>query len=206
MRLFLRYVLLAAALCAAAPLRAQDAGMVQAGSAAADGSGMEEVSVAGEEIQIDSSLYGTDIFSAIPESVVVRQDPRIRLALGDKIASDAEKTVNGFSIRLFIDNRRNAREASLEVLRRFNELYPYINVYRSYSAPNFKVTAGSFRNRVEAQRMLDAIKDEFPDAFIVRDKFRYPSIGDPDVWRRKEAADSVVTAGFAEHGTGGVPR
>ena len=93
MRLFLIYVLLAAALCAA-PLRAQDAGMVQAGSAAADGSGMEEVSVAGEEIQIDSSLYGTDIFSAIPESVVVRQDPRIRLALGDKIASDAEKTVN----------------------------------------------------------------------------------------------------------------
>ena len=132
MRLFLIYVLLAAALCATAPLRAQDAGMVQAGSAAADGSGMEEVSVAGEEIQIDSSLYGTDIFSAIPESVVVRQDPRIRLALGDKIASDAEKTVNGFSIRLFIDNRRNAREASLEVLRRFNELYPYINVYRSY--------------------------------------------------------------------------
>ena len=206
MRLFLRDVLLAAALCATAPLRAQDAGMVQAGSAAADGIGMEEVSVAGEEIQIDSSLYGTDIFSAIPESVVVRQDPRIRLALGDKIASDAEKTVNGFSIRLFIDNRRNAREASLEVLRRFNELYPYINVYRSYSAPYFKVTVGRFRNRVEAQRMLDAIKDEFPDAFIVRDKFRYPSIGDPDVWRRKEAADSVVTAGFAEHGTGGVPR
>ena len=57
---------------------------------------------------------------------------------------------------------------------------PYINVYRSYSAPNFKVTVGSFRNRVEAQRMLDAIKDEFPDAFIVRDKFRYPSIGDPE--------------------------
>lgn len=142
--------------------------------------GIEEVSSAGIEQQIDSTLYGKDIFSAIPESVVVRQKPAIRSALAKKIQSDDPQMSSGFRIRIFIDNRRNAREASLEVLRKFNEMYPFISVYRTYSAPNFKVTVGNFRNRVEAEKLLAEIKDYYPDAFIVREKFKYPSIGDAD--------------------------
>lgn len=163
----------------------------QAGQTQPDGTFTEEVSVAGEEEMVDSTILGMDIFSAIPESVVVRQEARIRLALGDKIMSDESVMTNGFRIRIFIDSRRNARETSLEVLRRFNERYPFIQVYRSYSAPNFKVTVGNFRNRVEAEKLLAEIKGDYPDAFIVRERFKYPSIGDADTRSREDLLEDT---------------
>ena len=56
-----------------------------------------------------------------------------------------------------------------------------MSVYRSYSAPNFKVTVGNFRNRAEAEAVHRIIKSDYPDAFIVRDRFRYPTVGRSDM-------------------------
>ncbi len=140
-----------------------------------------EVEYAGMEVQVDSSLIGMDIFSILPEDVVVIQDASVRAALAAKIESAPERLVSGFRIRLFSSSSRTAREASLEVLRRFNEQYPFISVYRSYSAPNFKVTIGNFRNRAEAEAVHRLVKKDYPDAFIVRDRFRYPTIGRSDM-------------------------
>lgn len=140
-----------------------------------------ESSVAGEAAQVDSSLAGRDIMSALPEDVVVRQSAAVRKALGDKVEGDALKTMSGYRIRLFLDSSRDAREASLEVMSRFHNSYPNVPVYRTFSAPNYKVSVGSFRTRVEAERLLRILKPDFPDAFIVRDRFRYPMLGSPDL-------------------------
>ena len=138
---------------------------------------MEEVMYAGNEVQVDSTLLGKDIFSVLPENVIVLQDAAVRNALIERTEAGAEHTVNGFRIRI----SRSARESSLSVLRRFNAQYPYMSVYRSYSAPNFKVTVGNFRNRAEAEAVHRIIKSDYPDAFIVRDRFRYPTIGRSDM-------------------------
>lgn len=140
-----------------------------------------ESSVAGEAAQVDSALVGRDIMSALPEDVVVRQSAAVRKALGDKVESDAQRTMSGYRIRLFLDSSRSAREASLEVMSRFHGRYPNIPVYRTFSAPNYKVSVGSFRTRVEAEKLLRVLKPDFPDAFIVRDRFRYPMLGSPDL-------------------------
>ena len=66
------------------------------------------------------------------------------------------------------------------MIRRFNTLYPHIQAYRSFASPNFKVTAGNFRTRLEAEALLQRIKGDFPDAFIVRERFKYPTIGRAD--------------------------
>lgn len=134
----------------------------------------------GLEVQLDSSILGMDIFSTLPEGIIIRQSPQLRQSVISEVESNESKIVNGYRIRLYIGSSRDARNASLAVLNKFNSLYPYINAYRSYSSPNFKVTAGSFRNRVEAERLLREIKGNFPDAFIVRDKFRFPSMGTPN--------------------------
>ena len=73
-----------------------------------------------------------------------------------------------------------AREESAAVIRRFNALYPHIQAYRSFASPNFKVTVGNFRTRLEAEALLQRLKGDFPDAFIVRERFKYPSIGRAD--------------------------
>ena len=140
---------------------------------------MSEIEHAGDKVQVDSTL-GRDIFSALPEGVVVRQTPAVRAALNRQVSANAGKSYSGFRIRLFFASNRTAREESATVIRRFNELYPHIEAYRSFSSPNFKVTVGNFRTRIEAEAFLRKVKGDFPDAFIVRERFKYPSIGRPD--------------------------
>ncbi len=139
-----------------------------------------EIEHAGEEVQVDSTLLGRDIFSALPERVVVRQSPAVRAALNTQVAANAGKQYNGFRIRLYFASTRTARDESAAVIRRFNALYPNIQAYRSFASPNFKVTAGNFRTRLEAEALLQRIKGDFPDAFIVRERFKYPTIGRAD--------------------------
>ena len=139
-----------------------------------------EIEHAGEEVQLDSTLAGRDIFSALPEQVVVRQTPAVRAALNKQVAGNASKMYNGFRIRLYFANTRTAREESASVIRRFNEMYPHIQAYRSFASPHFKVTVGNFRTRLEAEALLQKLRGDFPDAFIVRERFKYPTIGRAD--------------------------
>ena len=141
---------------------------------------VSEIEHAGDEIQVDSTLVGRDIFSSLPEQVVVRQTPAVRAALNRQVSANAGKSYSGFRIRLFFASNRTAREESASVIRRFNEMYPHIEAYRSFSSPNFKVTVGNFRTRIEAEAFLRKLKGDFPDAFIVRERFKYPTIGRPD--------------------------
>ena len=141
---------------------------------------MTEIEHAGDEVQVDSTLVGRDVFSSLPEGVVVRQSPAVRAALGRQVTANAGKSYSGFRIRLFFASNRTAREESAAVIRRFNEMYPHIEAYRSFSSPNFKVTVGNFRTRLEAEALLRKLKADFPDAFIVRERFKYPSIGSVD--------------------------
>lgn len=133
---------------------------------------------AGDEIAIDSTLVGLNVFDLVPGGV--RQSATVDSAVRSRIAANRTKMVNGFRIRLYFNSAKNAREESAALMRRFNALYPRIPVYRSYSTPNFKVTAGSFRTRAEAEYLLARLKTDFPDAFIVRERFRFPSMGTPD--------------------------
>ena len=129
---------------------------------------LSALSMAGNEVQVDSSL--------LYEDLVLRQSPQIRSSLNALVDRNSGTLYNGFRIRIFIDSSRSAREKSLSEMRRFNELYPSVMAYRSYDAPNFKVSVGNFRNRVEAEAFLRKVKSSFPDAFVVRERFKYPSL------------------------------
>ena len=137
----------------------------------------DELEHTGTEVQVDSTLLGRDIFSALPEQVIVRQPAAVRQALNRQVEKNASKTYSGFRIRLYFASSRTAREESAAVIRRFSAMYPGIQAYRSYASPNFKVSVGNFRSRLDAEALLRQIKPDFPDAFIVRERFKYPSIG-----------------------------
>jgi len=125
----------------------------------------------------------------------VVQSPAVRKAFGRWVESNASSIYSGFRIRIYLDSRRGAREASLSAIKRFEQMFPYIKAYRSYDAPNFKVTVGNFRTRIEAEILLRELKDAFPDAFVVRDKFKYPSVGTPDMRTLPEEETSSETIG-----------
>lgn len=131
---------------------------------------------------IDSTLTGLNVWTAMPEGVTVDASQKIRNALQDRISEAPDRTVSGYRIRIFFDNKQDARTASEEAERLFLDKYHGMRTYRSYDNPYFKVTVGDFRTKGEAQSHLQRIKRDFPTAFVVRERFRYPAL-DPDSYR-----------------------
>lgn len=124
--------------------------------------------------QIDSSLFGRSIFEMMPDNVTIRQSASVRQAFDNQVLSNAVKQFNGYRIRIYLNSIQSAREESSAALNRFRTLYPEIPSYLSYARPNFRVMVGDFRTRVDAEKALVYIKEDFPSATIVRDKFKYP--------------------------------
>ena len=141
----------------------------------------DELAHVGIETEIDSTLFGRNLYSVLPHNVEVVQDASVQEALNKWIYANVSSDYNGFRVRIYLSSNQNAREESQRTLLRFNAMFPFVQAYRSYSSPNFKVSVGNCRTRVEAEQLLRLIKDSFPEAFIVRERFKYPTIGNPDL-------------------------
>ncbi|MCM1177588.1 MAG: SPOR domain-containing protein [Bacteroidales bacterium] len=132
---------------------------------------------------VDTSLAGKNIFKELPlvlkgdaADVRVHQSQGIALAMDEHFRTNGSRTVSGYRVRIFFDNRQTARAASEATLNSFIERHRDIAAYRSYVNPYFKVTAGDFRTKSEAMQLLDRIKGEFPSAFIVKENINYPVV------------------------------
>ena len=96
------------------------------------------------------------------------QDTSIRhvLNLYQTFAKE-KREANGFRIQLASNN---SREALMNLKARFMMIYPETDAYLEYQSPQFKLRAGDFRKRSEAETMLEEVRKDFPAAFIVPDK------------------------------------
>lgn len=133
---------------------------------------------------LDSTLYGKSIFSLLPSKgkgdraeVAVHQSQAIQDALNQYVSANVSRKITGYRVRIFNDNKQTARGASEAALHSFKSMYPGVSAYRSYTNPFFKVTVGDFRTKSEAMHLLQAIRRNFPRAFIVKESIRYPSMG-----------------------------
>ena len=123
----------------------------------------------------DSSLVGKSIFDLL-QGVELRQNVSIRTAMAEHIRLNAGRKISGYRIRIYFDNRQNARSESERIEKEFKTLFPEMQVYRSYANPYFKVTVGDFRTRSEALSVLSGIKSIYPSAFLVKENISYPPI------------------------------
>lgn len=124
----------------------------------------------------DSALVGKNIFNVLPDNVNVRQSQQIANSMKSHVASNGARTISGYRVRIFFDNKQNARTESEAVLKRFKGLYPDVMAYRIYANPYFKVTVGDFRTKSEAMALLARIKGTFPSAFVVKENIEFPVV------------------------------
>ncbi len=131
---------------------------------------------------MDSTLVGENIFNLLSRhggsgsKVSVRQSQRILDAFESYVAANSSRTLNGFRVRIFNDNRQTSRNDSETALERFKEMFPGVSAYRTYSNPFFRVTVGDFRTKSEAMQLLQQVKGTFPTAFIVKETISYPVV------------------------------
>jgi len=130
------------------------------------------------------SLKGKDVFEMMSGKVVINQSPALESAARQKIDSDFVDALEteGYRIRIFFDNRQDAREESEKAQKRFEKLYPGYSTYRTFIYPNFKVTVGDFRTKAEAQVALKHIVKSFPNAFVVKERMKFPVIDQNELY------------------------
>ncbi|MEX0980835.1 MAG: SPOR domain-containing protein [Bacteroidales bacterium] len=85
------------------------------------------------------------------------------------IQNSRNRGVSGYRIRIFSDNGHGAKEKQRRVKADFLSTYPDITTYDRYEGSYYKIYVGDFRTRREALKVLNRIKSDFHDAFIVGD-------------------------------------
>lgn len=142
-------------------------GQTSAGQTSTD----EKASGQQDSVQIVTRNIFDDLSEAGPAGnrVTITQPRNMDQMLLRHTEYSKQKKTQGFRVRIYFDNRQQARNRSSEVESNFAESYPEVPVYRTYAYPYFKVTVGDFRTRSEAMMFLKKIETDFPSAFIVRE-------------------------------------
>ena len=132
---------------------------------------------------VDTLLAGKNILDIMPKkdsgavaTVNVHQSDTLSASLREHITANATRTMSGYRVRIFFDNKQTARVASEETLKRFESMYHDVVAYRTYANPYFKVTVGDFRTKSEAMALLERIRYEFPSAFVVKENISFPVV------------------------------
>lgn len=126
-------------------------------------------------------LFAMPAFSQTRGKVEVIKDARIDTLAARRIelnkAGGADAAVNGFRVQIFSgENRKEAYNSQAK----FQEEFPDIRTYIIYSEPNFKVRAGDFRTRMEAEKLQDELKKWFAGMFIISEKINPPKLDSTD--------------------------
>lgn len=160
-----------------AGLRAQDRVVVPEGYVLVDSVVYRPVAT------VDTTLVGKDVFLLMPSremgdraGVKINQTEAVKDALRKQVADNGSRTLSGYRVRIFFDNKQTARVESEETLKRFESMYHDVVAYRTYANPYFKVTVGDFRTRSEAVKLLERIKGAFPSAFVVKENIAFPVV------------------------------
>ena len=132
---------------------------------------------------VDSTLVGKDVFRDMPSrlrgdeaTVDVGQSEILEKSMRAHIEANPKRTLSGYRVRIFFDNKQSARHESEQTLKRFRAMYRDVAVYRTYTNPYFKVTVGDCRTKSEAMKLLSRIKGNFPSAFVVKENIEYPLV------------------------------
>ena len=109
--------------------------------------------------------------------VQVVQDERVDLLVSKHVQINQYKNgIEGYRIQIFFDSGNNSKTKAQSVYEGFKAKYPDVRAYLSFKSPNYKVRVGDFRTRLDAQRFLNDIIFEYPNAWIIADQIKLPGV------------------------------
>ncbi len=123
------------------------------------------------------------LFSAL--SILAQENPnspQIQTSMKVKLLMDKKASYNrlsngeydGYRIKIhFGSDRVKAREIRSKFMAKYNG----VDAYEDYQQPNFVITVGDYRTRLEAVEALKKILVDFPNGFIVKSKIKPMKVG-----------------------------
>lgn len=117
-------------------------------------------------------------FAQTRGQVEVVKDPRIDSLIAHRllsVKSPSGKTGSSFGYRVQFFTSSNRNEI-YEKQAAFNQMYPEMRTYIIYQEPNYKLKAGDFRARLEAQKLMRDLRPQFPTLFLISEKINLPKL------------------------------
>ncbi|MCX6247183.1 MAG: SPOR domain-containing protein [Bacteroidetes bacterium] len=109
--------------------------------------------------------------------IQIVQDERVDLLVSKHVQINQNRNgMEGYRIQIFFDSGNNSKTKAQSINEGFKAKYPDVGAYLSFKSPNYKVRVGDFRTRLDAQRFLNEIIDEYPNAWIIADRINLPKV------------------------------
>lgn len=86
------------------------------------------------------------------------------------------KGIPGYRIQIFFDSGSNSSDRAKTASEEFGKKYQDIPSYITWKAPNFRVRVGDFRTRLEAEKALQTIAKDYPNAWVIKDEINFPNL------------------------------
>lgn len=115
-------------------------------------------------------LTGGPLFTQhICAQVSIDADQRIE----QQIAKKASKQMAGYRLQICFDSDKSIID---EARNRFISMYPKIDTYVTFEAPNFNLMVGDFRTLIEAERIQAEIHGKFTVVIVHKTQINLPRI------------------------------
>lgn len=113
----------------------------------------------------------SQVIFAQKSSVIIQRDANLdSLIIKNVEHNKTQNSMDGFRIQLFSGVERNNANA---LKTKFLKQFPNYPIYLIYQQPYFKLRAGDFRNKLEAQWLFNKLQQEYGEVLIVPDKINY---------------------------------
>ena len=115
-------------------------------------------------------FVGASLFTQhISAQVSIEADERIE----QQIAKKASKQMSGYRLQICFDSDKSIID---EARNRFISIYPKIDTYVTFEAPNFNLMVGDFRTILEAEKVQEEISGQFTIVIIHKTLIHLPRI------------------------------
>jgi len=105
---------------------------------------------------------------------IIRDDKLDTLVEKHIRINENRRGIDGYRIQIFFDSGANSKTRAQSIYESFRAKYPETGAYLTFKSPNYKVRVGDFRTRLDAQRFLNDLLPDYPNAFIITDQINLP--------------------------------
>jgi hypothetical protein len=93
--------------------------------------------------------------------------------IDQRIQQKGSQPLQGFRIMISFDSNKDLVD---QARNKFVALYPKIDTYVTFEAPNFVLKVGDFRTQFDAEKMKEKISNEFSISIIQKESINLPRI------------------------------
>ena len=105
----------------------------------------------------------------IQAQINIEADERIE----QQITKKANKQMSGYRLQICFDSDKSIID---EARNRFIGMYPKIDTYVTFEAPNFNLMVGDFRTLIEAEKIQSEINGKFTIVIVHKTQINLPRI------------------------------